>query len=193
MHRRGDRVVPVRGGKVFADLVPNSVWLELDGDDHTPFTGDVPSVLGPMLNFFAGLPAEPAVQPAPVAILVATIDAPAGLDLRTECTLLRGREVATGVFAFDGLVRALSFATAAARVGARAGLHIGPVTSDPSSASLESVRTALAVAEGAPEGEARGTEIVRDIGHGVPFDLVRVGASIDAAGGPLELFRIRPR
>jgi pimeloyl-ACP methyl ester carboxylesterase/hemoglobin-like flavoprotein/tRNA A-37 threonylcarbamoyl transferase component Bud32 len=56
MHRRGDRMMPVRGGKAFADLVPNARWLELDGEDHTPFTGDTSAVLGPILDFLSRLP-----------------------------------------------------------------------------------------------------------------------------------------
>jgi hypothetical protein len=48
--------MPVRGGKAFADLVPNAQWVELDGEDHTPFTGDVAGVLGVVREFLKGLP-----------------------------------------------------------------------------------------------------------------------------------------
>lgn len=53
IHRKGDRVVPVRGGRMFADLVPAARFVELDGEDHVPFTGDVSTVTGAILEHLA--------------------------------------------------------------------------------------------------------------------------------------------
>lgn len=58
LHRRGDRVVPIRGGRLFAELVPGATWLELDGDDHLPFTGDVWTVLDALVEFLRQLPED---------------------------------------------------------------------------------------------------------------------------------------
>jgi pimeloyl-ACP methyl ester carboxylesterase len=58
MHRRDDRIAPVRGGRLFAELVPRAIWLELDGEDHLPFTGDVWTVLDALFEFLARLPQD---------------------------------------------------------------------------------------------------------------------------------------
>jgi serine/threonine protein kinase/pimeloyl-ACP methyl ester carboxylesterase/truncated hemoglobin YjbI len=51
LHRAGDRVMPVRGGKAFAELVPGATWVELEGSDHLPFTGNVRDALERILDF----------------------------------------------------------------------------------------------------------------------------------------------
>ena len=53
MHRSGDRVAPAGGGRMFAELVPGARFIELDGEDHVPFTGDVSTILGPILHHLA--------------------------------------------------------------------------------------------------------------------------------------------
>ena len=52
MHRRGDRLVPLRSGRAFAELVPGARLIELDGEDHVPFTGSdvAPAILAHLAN-----------------------------------------------------------------------------------------------------------------------------------------------
>jgi eukaryotic-like serine/threonine-protein kinase len=193
MHNRGDRVVPLSAGKAFAALVPRATWMELEGDDHTPFTGDVSRVTRSILDFFAQMSAEAAVQPARVGMVVAVRDASDEGVIRAEAVRCAGRELIAGVFVFDGLVRALSLATVAARAGARVGVHLGPVPEDSEVSAIETVGIALAVADHAPAGEVRATELVRDIGHAMPFELAQSGTSLVTSAGPLEMVAVRRR
>ena len=40
LHRRGDRVVPIRHGRELASLLPNGRFVALNGDAHLPPVGD---------------------------------------------------------------------------------------------------------------------------------------------------------
>jgi DNA-binding CsgD family transcriptional regulator len=40
LHRRGDRVVPIRHGRELASLLPNGRFVGLNGDAHLPQVGD---------------------------------------------------------------------------------------------------------------------------------------------------------
>lgn len=56
MHRTGDRVSPIRGGRALAALLPNARFVELEGEDHVPFAGDVATVLRTLVAFLEALP-----------------------------------------------------------------------------------------------------------------------------------------
>jgi len=45
LHRAGDQVEPVEGGRYVASMMPNARFVELPGDDGIPWIGDVESVL----------------------------------------------------------------------------------------------------------------------------------------------------
>jgi len=191
MHRAGDRVAPLRGGKFLADLIPSARFCELPGEDHTPFTGDVTRVHEELRLFLAELPEQPR-ESAPLSALVAFRDAPSMGLLVDAAIPMRGRYVGDGVFAFDGLVRALSFALkAVAEDASRAGIHVGPCPFGWAAPDIAAARTALAVATHAKSGTVRATELIRDIGMGLTFDMQPSGKWIDTATGPLEILDIR--
>jgi hypothetical protein len=54
-HRRGDRMMPLQGGKMVADGILGARWVELDGDDHLPWVGDSDSLLAVIAEFLADL------------------------------------------------------------------------------------------------------------------------------------------
>ncbi len=54
MHRVGDRSVPVEVGRNLADLAQDATFIELAGDDHYSFLGDIESWLEPMERWVTG-------------------------------------------------------------------------------------------------------------------------------------------
>lgn len=55
LHRTGDRVVDIRAGRFLAEKIPHARFVELPGDDHTPFTGDVDSLVAATREFLSEL------------------------------------------------------------------------------------------------------------------------------------------
>ncbi|HEU4538404.1 MAG TPA: alpha/beta fold hydrolase, partial [Polyangiaceae bacterium] len=60
MHRAGDRVVPVAASRYIAAHIPGARLVELEGENHFPFVGDVDAVVAAVA---AALGAEPAAPP----------------------------------------------------------------------------------------------------------------------------------
>ena len=57
VHLKGDRVLPVAGGRLLAQLIPGAKFVDVDADDH--FSWASPSwrsILDPMLEFITGAP-----------------------------------------------------------------------------------------------------------------------------------------
>jgi len=63
VHRRGDRAIRLKAGERLAALVPDAGLVELDGDTHPPWYGDVDE-LARAIAPFLGTPAPPAPVPA---------------------------------------------------------------------------------------------------------------------------------
>jgi pimeloyl-ACP methyl ester carboxylesterase len=53
LHRAGDRVVDIGAGKFLAEKIPGARFVELPGDDHTPFTGEVEPLVEATRDFLA--------------------------------------------------------------------------------------------------------------------------------------------
>lgn len=54
-HRAGDRVVELGAAKFLAERIPDARFVELPGEDHTPFTGEVEPLLDATRGFLAEL------------------------------------------------------------------------------------------------------------------------------------------
>ena len=54
LHRSGDIAVPVEGGRYLAEHIPGARFVELPGDEHYPFVGDVDRVLDEIEEFLTG-------------------------------------------------------------------------------------------------------------------------------------------
>lgn len=57
LHRTGDRMIPVEGGRLIAREVPDALLVELPGRNHFPFLGDVEPVLDEIEPFLERLEA----------------------------------------------------------------------------------------------------------------------------------------
>jgi pimeloyl-ACP methyl ester carboxylesterase len=53
VHRAGDRVVELGAAKFLAERIPAARFVELPGEDHTPFTGEVEPLLTATRGFLA--------------------------------------------------------------------------------------------------------------------------------------------
>jgi pimeloyl-ACP methyl ester carboxylesterase len=85
LHRTGDRVWPVEGARVIADRVRGARLVELAGEDHLPFAGDLDAVVDEIELFLVGRLAPPRARGA----------WPAGLtDREVDVGARRGRRTA---------------------------------------------------------------------------------------------------
>jgi pimeloyl-ACP methyl ester carboxylesterase/DNA-binding CsgD family transcriptional regulator len=54
IHRTGDRIWDVRGGRALAAAIPGAQYVELPGDDDLPFVGDSDAVVDAIEQFLTG-------------------------------------------------------------------------------------------------------------------------------------------
>ena len=67
VHRRGDRAIRFKAGERLAALVPDAHLIELDGDAHPPWYGDVDGLaraIAPFLGTSAPAPPQPDTEAA---------------------------------------------------------------------------------------------------------------------------------
>jgi pimeloyl-ACP methyl ester carboxylesterase len=58
LHRTGDMVAPVAGGRAFAELIPGARFVELPGNDHLPMVGDIDALIDEVEEFLTGTHAD---------------------------------------------------------------------------------------------------------------------------------------
>jgi class 3 adenylate cyclase/pimeloyl-ACP methyl ester carboxylesterase len=153
LHRSGDMSAPVEGGRYLAEHIPGARFVELPGDEHYPFIGDVDRVVDEIEEFLTGerprRPLDRALATVLFTDIVASTERAAALgdrrwhdllerhdaSVRRELQRFGGREVKrTGdgfLATFDGPARGVRCAAAIrdalAEVGVevRSGLHTG--------------------------------------------------------------------
>ena len=54
LHRKDDRMVPATSGRWLADHIPGAKYVELEGADHFPWTGDQEELIGQIEEFLTG-------------------------------------------------------------------------------------------------------------------------------------------
>jgi pimeloyl-ACP methyl ester carboxylesterase len=156
LHRRDDRLISIEVARYTAEHIPGARLVELDGDDHLFFVGDISQPLAEIEEFLTGV--RPAgVDPERVLATVLFVDVAGSTALaaqigdvawastrasflsvaRAELSRYSGTEVdvaGDGLFAtFTGPARAIRCAVAirravaALRLDIRAGVHAGEV------------------------------------------------------------------
>ena len=156
LHRSDDPLCPVEGARYIAANIPGASYVEVPGEDHMPFVGDIDALLDPVQEFLTGAPPAVELDRVLTTILVIDIVDSTGRaitmgDLRWQSLLesyrmlvrqelerYRGVELSvTGdgfVATFDGPARAIRCAAAVARIvrslgiEIRAGVHTGECT-----------------------------------------------------------------
>jgi class 3 adenylate cyclase len=154
IHRTGDKVINVEGGRFLAEHIPGARYLELPGVDHLPFVGDnAGDIADAIEEFLTGsrtpLPVDRVLATVLFTDIVGSTEKAAALGdqrwrdlldnhhstIRRNLTRFRGREVKTtgdGILAtFDGPARGVRCACAISEeikplgIAVRAGLHTG--------------------------------------------------------------------
>ena len=153
LHRRGEQVARIEGGRYLAEHIPNARFVELDGSDHWPWTEGADDITDEIEEVLTGV--RPAAEPDPILATVLFVDIVGSTDqaarlgdrrwrdlLQSYYSLVErqlarfgGRKIGTagdGVFAsFDGPARAVRCAMAIREavpelgIGVRAGVHTG--------------------------------------------------------------------
>jgi class 3 adenylate cyclase/pimeloyl-ACP methyl ester carboxylesterase len=191
LQRAGDRYVRADHGRYLAERISGAHYVELPGDDHFPFYGDMESVVAEIRSFLATLPEPHEADRMLATILVTDIVGSTRtatelgdhrwrelLDrhdevVRAELTRFRGQEIRStgdGILAmFDGAARAVRCAAAirdALRphgLDIRAGLHTGEVELRENGPEGIAVHIAARVGELAESGEVLVSQTVKDL------------------------------
>lgn len=91
LHRNNDPVVPVDNGRYLAAHIPGAKYVELEGDDHLPFLGDLDSVADEIEEFLTGT--RRARQPVRVLATILFADVVDSSIMATRMGDRRWREV----------------------------------------------------------------------------------------------------
>lgn len=199
LHRRGDLVVNRRAGQEVAAQIPDARYVELDGNDHLPWAGDIDALVGEVEEFLTG--ARSVAEPDRVLATVMFTDIVGSTEraaelgdarwrevlaaheaaVRRELSRLRGREVKSlgdgYLITFDGPARAIrcgwSIAQSARAMDmeVRIGLHSGEVEVIGDDIGGIAVHIAARVGALAAAGEVLVTSTVKDLvaGSGIGF------------------------
>ena len=198
-HRIGDRNIRIQQAQYMANRIPGSKLVELPGDDHIAWFGDIDALLGEVEEFLTGVRPEPIPDRVLATILftdiVGATEKAADLGdqewsrllarhnelIREELIRFRGREIDTagdGFFVtFDGPARAISCAkaiqNAVTKLGltVRIGLHTGECEKMDEKISGIAVHICARVVNHAAPGEILVTSTVKDLvaGSGISF------------------------
>ena len=199
IHRAGDRVIPVESGRYLAEGIPDARYVEVPGDDHFPFVGDIDAIVDEVEEFLTGSRRvrEPDRVLATVLFtdIVGSTERAAELGdkrwtelladhhrvVRTELDRHRGKihriEGDGTLSTFDGPARAVNCALAVQRalaplgVAIRAGLHTGEVELADTGIEGIAVHIGARVASLAGPGEVLVSGTVKDlvVGSGIAF------------------------
>lgn len=199
LHRSGDRVNPLAGGRYFAAHIPGARFVELPGDDHFLWLGDVDAAVSELEAFLTG--GNTAVEPDRVLATLLFTDIVGSTDhavelgdrgwsalvethnevVRRELERYRGREVNTtgdGFLAtFDGPARAVRCAKAlvgrlaAVGVRIRAGIHTSEIEVIGDDVRGLGVHVAARIMALAHDDEVLVSSVVKDLslGSGIEF------------------------
>jgi class 3 adenylate cyclase len=200
LHRRDDQPVRVGHARYLAEHIAGANYVELEGEDHLPFTGDTEALLAEVREFLTGERAAPDTDRVLATILFCDIvdstQRAAALGdhhwkqllerfyatVEDKLQHFRGRTLDTagdGVFAaFDGPARAVRCGAAlvdavrALGMEVRVGVHTGECEVLGAKYSGIAVHLCARVASFASPGQVAVTSTVKDlvVGSGLEFE-----------------------
>ena len=217
LHRTGDPVVSVEGGRLLAERIPGARYVELPGTDHFAFIGDNTREIGDLIEeFLTGSRTAIDVDRVLATVLFTDIVGSTAraeemgdqrwrslLDthhaaVRREFARFRGREVKSlgdGFLAtFDGPARAIRCASAIVEavrplgIEVRIGLHTGEIEVSEDDVRGIAVHIAARVAALAGPSEVLVSRTVRDLVAGSGIQFVERGRyPLHGLQEPMEL------
>ena len=221
MHRTGDQDADVAEGRYLANAIPNARFVELSGDDHLPYVGDVGALLNTVEEFVTGArrarETDRMLATVMFTDIVNSTAAAAKLGdeawralldrhddvVRSSLELFQGREVKhTGdgfMAAFDGPARgvrcAASICEAVRDLGleVRAGLHTGECVVRGEDLGGIAVHIAARITALAGPGEVLASRTVKDLVSGSGISFVKWGTrQLKGVPGEWEIFTALP-
>jgi class 3 adenylate cyclase len=199
LHRREDNPVRVGHARYLAGHIAAARYVELEGSDHLPFTGDSEAVLAEVCAFMTGERTAPDLERVLATILFCDIVGSTELTARLgdqewkrllsqfyavtaeKLALFRGRmldSAGDGLFAsFDGPARAVRCATALAEAATelglrlRTGVHTGECEVFGDKLSGFAVHLCARIAAAAEPGQVLASSTVKQlvVGAGIPM------------------------
>lgn len=220
VHRSGDLHVRVGHGRDLATRIPGADYVELEGDDHFPWIGDVDAVLGEIEQFVAGersiIEEDRVLATVVFTDIVGSTERAVELGderwtrllddhdraTRRQLVRFRGREVNTTgdgfLVAFDGPTRAVRCATAirdaahALGVEVRAGVHTGECVVRGDDLGGVAIHIAARVGALADAGEVFVSQTVKDLVAGSGIELMDRGAhALKGVPGEWGIYEVR--
>jgi pimeloyl-ACP methyl ester carboxylesterase/class 3 adenylate cyclase len=219
IHRKGDRICPVEGARLMADLIEGARYVELDEPDHLPFLGDVDRIGDEVEEFLTGTRrARPADRILATVMFTDIVDSTRRAShlgdrrwgelrarhdeiTRRQLERFRGKEVKTlgdGFLAtFDGPARAVECACAirdgvqTLGIEVRAGLHTGECELENGDISGMAVNIGARVGALAQPGEVLVSRTVKDLTVGADLAFEERGEhSLKGVQGGWALFAV---
>ena len=219
VHREGDRMIAVAQGRYLAEAIPGARYVELPGEDHLPFAGDLDAILDEVEEFLVGSRGGGESERALATILftdiVGSTEKAAELGdrgwrqllerhdaaIRRQLSLHRGHEVKTmgdGFLAtFDGPARAIRCASAVQEdvadlgIEVRAGIHTGEVELIGEDVGGMAVNIGARIGARADPGEVLVSSTVRELVVGSGLEFAERGVEkLKGAPGEWRLFAI---
>jgi pimeloyl-ACP methyl ester carboxylesterase len=220
LHRAGDRVVPAPLGRYMGETIPGARYVELPGDDHTPWFGDSEHLLEEIEEFLTGTRQGGAPDRVLATVLftdiVGSTERAAGLGdrrwrelleghdqvVRAQLERFGGREVNTTgdgfLAAFEGPARAIDCARvindelAGLGVDVRAGIHTGECERRGDDLGGLAVHIGARVGARAQAGEVLVSSTVKElvVGSGIAFE-DRGTETLKGVPGEWHLFAVQ--
>ncbi len=200
LHATGDRTISVKASRYMAKRIPNAKLVEIDSDDHLPFTEPAKIILDEIEQFLTGAKGSAIVDRVVSTVMFTDIVGSTEIALelgdgpwrdllethhatvRHQLDVYRGREIKTtgdGFHAtFDGPARAircaLSIRDAVVPIGlsVRVGLHTGELVLSGDDIEGIAVHIAARVADLASADQVLVSQTVKDLvaGSGIRFE-----------------------
>lgn len=220
VHRRDDRDIPVGGSRYMAQQIPGARYVELAGEDHLWFVGDVDAILDEVEEFLTGVRNPGSFDRVLATVMFTDISDSTvtaerlgdarwrslvethAASVRRSLQLHGGREVdnaGDGFLArFEGPARAIRCALAivadASRLGlgVRAGIHTGECEDVDGKLRGIAVHISARVMAAAAPGEVMVSRTVRDLVAGSGFDFVDAGTrQLKGVSGEWQIYKVR--
>ena len=206
IHRTGDKDADVAEGRYISEHIPNAAFMELPGNDHLIWAGEMEDILGPIERFVANLDGSYELNTV-LATLVA-VDLGSGVQgsselqsfIASQLDRFRGQPSETDtdltLASFDGTGRAIRCALSVRdycrkrELPCRIGSHVGECRRDGNSVSGAPVGVSRAVANKTAFGEIMVTRTVRDLVTGFEFDDGHI-TNLDDVDGEWTLYTVR--